>query len=233
MARPAGSNASLATPSGRLDASSIGSGGMRPTGCGADTGKPTGTGWADFTAPDDLYNDAAQNYLYTPSTRYNVFATAGNRINDHAAALIELLYLHRSSDRQLSPVAFIADAPISKDSIYNTLGGDILDYRRRITELGPRQFVDTVSTLRGVVGVTGSVPASARWFKDWNYELSFNFGETHSLVGTAGQLIQPRVADALGPSMLDHGVPICVSEPNNASTQIIYRVPLASGDTLN
>jgi iron complex outermembrane receptor protein len=240
------SNASLATPSGRLDASSIGPGGMHPSGCGSDTCKPTGTGWADFTAPADLYNDAAQNYLYTPSTRYNVFATAGNRINDHAAALVELLYLHRSSDRQLSPVAFIADSPISKDSLYNPLGGDILDYRRRITELGPRQFVDTVSTIRAVVGITGSVPASVRWFKDWNYELSSNFGETHSLVGTTGQLFKRRpgstnssddpsnrVADALGPSMLDaRGVPICVSEANKASTQIIYRVPLESGDTL-
>jgi outer membrane receptor protein involved in Fe transport len=227
-------NASLAAPSGRLDASSIGPGGARPPGCASDACKPTSTGgWADFTAPDDLYNDAAQNYLYTPSTRYNVFATAGNRINDHAAALVELLYLHRSSDRQLSPVAFIADAPISKDSLYNPLGGDLLDYRRRITELGPRQFLDTVSTIRGVVGITGSVPASVGMFQDWNYEVSFNYGETHSLVGTEGQLIKPRVTDALGPSMRDaRGVPICVRVPGDASTQIIYRVPLESGDTL-
>jgi outer membrane receptor protein involved in Fe transport len=227
-------NASLAAPSGRLDPSSIGPGGVAPSGCGSNPCKPTATGgWTDFTAPDDLYNDAAQNYLYTPSTRYNVFATAGNRINDHAAALVELLYLHRSSDRQLSPVAFIADAPISKDSVYNLLGGDILDYRRRLTELGPRQFVDTVSTIRGVVGITGSVPASLGMFADWNYEVSFNYGETHSLVGTAGQLIKPRVADALGPSMRDaRGAPICVRVPGDASTQIIYRVPLDTGDTL-
>ncbi len=228
-------NASLAAPSGRLDPSSIGPGGTPPPGCTSSACKPLGNGsWADFNAPSDAYNDAAQNYLYTPSTRYNVFATAGNRINDHAAALVELLYLHRSSDRQLSPVAFTADVPISKDSLYNPLGGDILDYRRRITELGPRQFFDTVSTIRGVVGVTGSVPESLGMFENWNYEVSFNYGETHSLVGTAGQLLEPRLADALGPSMRDaSGTPICVRVPGDPSTQITYNVPLASGHTLH
>src|SRR5262249_2217595 len=219
---------------GRLEGGGRGRGGGGRRGCASDACKPTDTGgWADFAAPEDLYNDAAQNYLYTPSTRYNVFATAGNRINDHAAALVELLYLHRSSDRQLSPVGFIADAPISKDSLYNPLGGDILDYRRRITELGPRQFIDTVSTIRGIVGISGSVPASVGMFEDWNYEVSFNYGETHSLVGTAGQLIKPRVADALGPSMRDaRGVPICFPVPGDESSYIIYRIPPDSGGAL-
>jgi iron complex outermembrane recepter protein len=224
-------NASLAAPSGRLDVSSIGPGGMLPPGCTSDACKPTGNGgWTEFVAPGDLYNEASENYVYTPSTRYNVFATAGNRINDHTAVLLELLYLHRDSSRELSPVAFVADTPISKDSMYNPLGGDLLDYRRRITELGPRQYLDTVSTIRGVAGITGSVPASLGMFKDWNYEVSFNYGETHSLVGTTGQLIEPRVADALGPSMRDaSGTPICVRVPGDPTTQIIYKIPLANG----
>ncbi|HEX8107828.1 MAG TPA: TonB-dependent receptor, partial [Kofleriaceae bacterium] len=112
-------------------------------------------------------------------------------------------------------------------------GGDILDYRRRITELGPRQFFDTVSTIRGVVGVTGSVPASLGMFENWNYEVSFNYGETHSLVGTDGQLLLPRLVDALGPSMRDAGTPICVRVPGDPSTKITYNVPLASGTTLH
>ena len=227
-------NQSLAAPSGRIDATSIGAGGMHPPGCGSDACKPTSAGgWTDFVAPGDLYNDAAENYLYTPSSRYNVLATGGNRINDHASVLLELLYLRRNSDRQLAPVAFIADAPISKDSLYNPLGGDILDYRRRLTELGPRQYLDDVSTIRGVAGIVGDYP-EALGLTHLSYEVSYNYGETHSLVGTTGQLNQPRVADALGPSMRDlDGTKICVRVPNDPTTKIVYHVPFSTGRTVD
>jgi iron complex outermembrane receptor protein len=219
-------NASLAGLGGRLDASSLGPGGMRPAGCASDGCKPDGNGgWTDFVPARDAYNEATQSYLYTPSTRYNVFGTAGNRLNDHAALVLEVSYLHRSSDRQLSPVAFTADTPISKDSLYNSLGGDLLDYRRRMTELGPREFVDTVTTRRLVLGITGSAPESWGVLKNWNYELSFNYGEGTAVVGTTGQLNKLRLGEALGPSMRDaSGTPICVRVPGDATTQIIYHV---------
>jgi outer membrane receptor protein involved in Fe transport len=218
--------ASLATPGGRLDVSSIGAGATVPPGCATGVCQPAGNGtWTDFVAPRDLYNEAASNYLYTPSSRENVFATAGNRIRDNVALFGELLYLHRNSSRQLSPVAFEADSPISKDSLYNPLGGDILDYRRRITELGPRQYSDGVSMLRFVAGLTGSAPSSWEALEGWKFELSENYGYTNSLVGTDGQLNKPRVADALGPSMVDaSGVPICVRKPGDPTTQIIYTI---------
>jgi len=218
--------ASLATPGGRLDVSSIGAGATVPPGCASGVCQPAGNGtWTDFVAPRDLYNEAASNYLYTPSSRENVFATAGNRIRDNVALFGELLYLHRNSSRQLSPVAFEADSPISKDSLYNPLGGDILDYRRRITELGPRQYSDGVSMLRFVAGLTGSAPSSWEALEGWKFELSENYGYTNSLVGTDGQLNKPRVADALGPSMVDaSGVPICVRKPGDPTTQIIYTI---------
>jgi len=217
---------SLATPGGRLDVSSIGAGATVPPGCATGVCQPAGNGtWTDFVAPRELYNEAAFNYLYTPSSRENVFATAGNRIRDNVALFGELLYLHRNSSRQLSPVAFEADSPISKDSLYNPLGGDILDYRRRITELGPRQYSDGVSMLRFVAGLTGSAPSSWEALEGWKFELSENYGYTNSLVGTDGQLNKPRVADALGPSMVDaSGVPICVRKPGDPTTQIIYTI---------
>jgi iron complex outermembrane recepter protein len=220
-------NVSLAAPSGRLAVSSIGAGGIRPAGCAADACKPDGNGgWTDFVAPGDLYNDAAENYLYTPSSRTNVFATAGKRLNDHVATFIELLYLRRNNDRQLSPVAFVADSPISKDSMYNPIGGDILDYRRRVVELGPRQYLDNGGVFRFVLGVTGNVPETSTVLKNWSYEVSYNYGATKALAATTGQLLKPRVIDALGPSMLDaNGVPICVRTPGDPTSQIIYIIP--------
>ncbi len=218
-------NQSLSAPSGRLDPSSIGPGGMVPPGCTSTACKPDGNGgWTNFTS-SDLYNDAAQNYLYTPSSRINAFATAGNRINDNATLLLEASYMHRDSGRQLSPAAFTADVPISKDSLYNPLGGDILDYRRRMTELGPRDYIDTVTTRRLVLGVTGSVPESWGVLDGWKYEVSYNYGIGEAVAGTTGQLDRLHLADALGPSMRDaSGTPICVRVPGDPTTKIVYQV---------
>ncbi|MBC7974141.1 MAG: TonB-dependent receptor, partial [Myxococcales bacterium] len=226
---------SLAVPGGRLDASSLSVGGV-PTGAqvpGCNSNICTldsGGGWNDLVAPGGLYNETAQNYVYTPSSRFNLFATAGNRMSKHAALAIEVLYLRRDSDRQLSPVAFNADAPISKDNLYNSLGGDVLDFRRRLTELGPRQYIDQASLLRFVIGITGELPETAPLLAGWKYEASFNHGDSKSLLKTTGQLIKPRVADALGPSMLDaRGVPICVRTPGDPETKVVYEIKVASG----
>jgi outer membrane receptor protein involved in Fe transport len=227
--------ASSAVPGGRLDASSIGiagtPAGVHLAGCASDVCKPDGGGgWTDFVAPRDLYNDAAGNYLYTPSTRYNFFATGGNRLNDHAAIFGEVLYMKRTSERQLSPVGFLADSPISKDSIYNPYGGDILDYRRRIVELGPRRYTDDVTTTRLVLGVTGSLPASRGVLEKWDYEISYNRGVTQTSAATTGQLLEPHLADALGPSMYDAtGTPICVRTPGDASSKIVYQIGSEAG----
>jgi len=229
---------SLAAPDGRIDASSIGAGGMHPPGCSSNVCKRDGDGWSDFVAPRDLYNDAAHNYLYTPSSRYNVFGTAGNRINNYMALFIEALYLRRYSDRELSPVAFAADSVISKDSLYNPLGGDILDFRRRITELGPRHYHDDVSMTRFVLGVTGTLPPELGFLKDWKYEVSHNWASTDAQIKNTGQLNKPRVADALGPSMIARSMtngriaPICVREPGNPATQVIYEVHYERAPTI-
>jgi len=159
-------NTSLAAPGGRLDVLSLGAGDIRPPGCISNVCKPIGDGgWTDFVEPGDLYNEAASSYVYTPSRRYSVFFSGGNRLTDHTSVLLEAMYMDRNSDRRLSPVAFSADSPISRFSIYNPLGVDIGDYRRRMTELGPRQQVDNVGMFRLIIGLTGKLP----WrLDDWN-----------------------------------------------------------------
>src|ERR1044071_3889894 len=107
-------NASLAAPDGRLDVSSVGAGDTEPPGCTSNACKPAGGGmWTDFLPARDVYNDAEGNHLYTPSSRFTLFGTGGRRITDHLAWIVEAQYLRRNSNRQLSPVAFIADSAIS------------------------------------------------------------------------------------------------------------------------
>jgi iron complex outermembrane recepter protein len=221
---------STATAAGRLDASSIdtiGTGvpdGLAIPGCRSGLCKPDGAGgWTNFTEPDDLYNFAADNYLYTPSTRFNLFVTSNRKLGDRSAIFFEGHYLHRSSDRRLSAAPFVADFKISKHSLYNPFGGDVLDYRRRLDPVGPRRYLDDVGTSRLLVGIVGEVPAEIEPLADWKYELTFSVGRTGSANRTEGQLNRKVLADALGPSMINSlGVPICVRTPGDESTRIEY-----------
>ena len=102
-----------------------------------------------------------------------------------------------------------------------------------MTELGPRGYLDTVSSVRLVVGVTGRVPETSSVLKGWTWDLSLNRGDSKTIVRTTGQLDLSRLADAVGPSMLDdRGVPICVRTAGDPRTQIVYRIPFPPPSTV-
>ncbi|HRE03160.1 MAG TPA: hypothetical protein PLV68_17810, partial [Ilumatobacteraceae bacterium] len=84
-----------------------------------------GNGYAAFSAPADLYNYQPENYLYTPSERYNVFSTGSYKVTDKIRTFFEGSYINRKSDQRLAPEPlFTASAgiAISADSVYNPIG---------------------------------------------------------------------------------------------------------------
>jgi iron complex outermembrane recepter protein len=207
---------SSATPNGRVNPSTIDyDGDGRPDGnamlCGAGACKPDGKGgWMPFAAPDDLYNYQPENYLYTPSQRYNAFAKGHYKLTGTAKAFFEGLYINRQSNQQLAPEPFIAAVPISGESIYNPLGGDVYDYRRRLEEFGPRSAHQNIDTFRVVTGIGGKISEDAAAFKNWKWEVSYNYGHTVAVQRNDGNLIKSRLAQALGPSYTDtDGTPRC------------------------
>jgi hypothetical protein len=70
-----------------------------------------------------------------------VYSSGTYNLIPHLSTFFEASYLNRTSDQQLAATPFSAAAPISKDSMYNHLGGDVLDYQRRLEEFGPRPSV--------------------------------------------------------------------------------------------
>jgi iron complex outermembrane recepter protein len=229
-----GDGRSTATLAGRLDASSIdltGTGhptGAMIAGCPSGLCKGDGRGgWTDFVAQDDLYNFTPQAYLTTPSSRLHLFSTARYQLTEGAAATFEGLYVHRDSAQQLAAQPFLADAMISKDSLYNPFGGDIYDYRRRLVELGPRRSTQVVDTLQLVGGIEGTLRHGDDGRGAWRYEVSYGYGRTGLDERTTGGVYTSRLADALGPSMRDaSGTPICVAVPGDVRSKIQGCVPL-------
>jgi outer membrane receptor protein involved in Fe transport len=222
------------TPSGYLNAKSgiAGPNGSKPVPrdvCGAGVDFCTSDGMGGFRPflESDLFNPQPYNYLYTPSSRYNVYSAGTYKLLPYASMFFEALYLDRTSAQQIGPTAFMAATPISKDSMYNPLGADVLDYSRRLTEFGPRQTLQDVDTFRIVGGFQGAVPDDAPALHGWKWELSYNYGHTNSIVQALGSLIKSRLAQALGPSMPGAGgKPICVRTPNDATTAIPGCVPM-------
>jgi iron complex outermembrane receptor protein len=167
-------------------------------------------GLRPFVAPDDNYNFQPINYLFTPSSRYNVYSAGTYKLVPEAAAFFEASYLNRTSDQQLAPEPFASAARISKDSIYNPYGGDVLGYNRRLEEFGPRKSLQNVDTFRIVSGLQGTLPEDAPALKNWKWEASYNYGRTDATQRNEGNLIKSRLSNALGPSFVDgSGVPTC------------------------
>jgi len=208
---------SSATPAGQINATEIdldGDGvGDEVNLCGA--GEPICTrgrdgGFRPFVTPDDLYNFQPANYLYTPSSRFNAYTAGNYQLLPTASAFFESSYMHRESDQQLAPEPFLARAPISRDSLYNPFGGDVLGYSRRLEELGPRDSHQSISTFRTLVGLKGGIPDDVAALRGWTWELSYSYGRTDSTQHNTGNLILSHLRSAIGPSFVDgSGVPTC------------------------
>jgi outer membrane receptor protein involved in Fe transport len=167
-------------------------------------------GYRPFLTPDDLYNFQPVNYLYTPSARYNLYGAGQYKLRPEVSTFFEASYMNRASDQQLASEPFSNAVPISKDSMYNPLGGDILGYQRRLDEFGPRSTVEAVNNFRIVAGLQGSVPNDVDLFKNFKWDVSYNYGRNDGEVRNQGNLIKSRLANALGPSFINaQGVPTC------------------------
>jgi iron complex outermembrane receptor protein len=215
---------STSSPGGRINTAAIDSNGdgkvdatdVRPDVCGPHPADPKAAdpnqfctngpnGFRPFVSPDDNYNFQPVNYLYTPSSRYNVYSAGTYKLRPEVSTFFEAQYLNRISDQQLAPEPFSNQATISKDSIYNDLNMDIVGYQRRLEEFGPRRSLQTVDTFRLVGGFQGQIPDDAPALKNFKWELSYNYGRTTSSQRNEGNLIRSRLSRALGPSFIDAG----------------------------
>jgi len=234
---------SSAVPNGRLNSDNAGDPIMVP-GCTTRYCTADGMGgWRNFISPTedtfgDNYNFQPVNYLYTPSSRVNLFSTGHYDINKNLKTFFEVSYNKRFSEQQLAEEPLFTGlygTPISADSLYNPFGVDVYDYNRRLTEFGPRTFKQNVDTVRAVVGVGGKFDEDSR-LAGWKWELSFNYGRTNAVQEARGSLILSHLANALGPSFDDPSegptcgtptapipgcVPINLFDPGNVSQKAI------------
>ncbi|HMG22528.1 MAG TPA: TonB-dependent receptor, partial [Kofleriaceae bacterium] len=167
---------------------------------------------ASATSLGDNYNFQPLNYILTPSNRVNLFSNGHYDITKNTHVFFEGQFNSRSSEQQLAeePVDIgLFGTPISATNAYNPFGADIFDYRRRLTEFGPRTFKQNVNTTRLVVGLNGALPEELGALNNWKWETSYNYGRNESTQASHGDLILSHLAAALGPSFMSAEGPRC------------------------
>jgi len=203
-----------------------------------DANAPFGLGWRPFGA-DDRYNFAAANYLTIPSERVQAHAGADAKIG-FARGYFETSYVQRHSQQNAAPMPLNPGDYtfpgtnraifVSKDSVYNPFGVDLVFAGRRLVEFGNRLYTQDLGTFRIVTGIDGTLPDSAGPLRAWYWDVSVNYGRTSGTFTTNGASRNSRIAEAVGPSMLrdpnDPSSAVCVKTPGDLSTVIPGCVPL-------
>jgi outer membrane receptor protein involved in Fe transport len=186
---------------------------------------------ANDNTGNDFYNFAAVNYLSIPSTTIQAFSSGDTKFNPAVRGYYEVGYTTRSSTQNAAPMplnpADYNNIVVSKNSLYNPFGVDLNFLGRRLVEFGNRTYTEDLGTFRVVAGFDGVLPSSAGPLSGWIWDASMNYGRTSGTFTTGGSFRNSRVANAVGPSMLDaSGNPVCVSTPGDITTVIPGCTPL-------
>lgn len=158
------------------------------------------------------------------------YASGDRALGAGAQGYYELSYVQRSSRQNAAPMPLYPGdygINVSKDSLYNPFGTDLPFVGRRLVEFGRREYSQELTTYRVVTGVKGALPDLAGPLAGWAWDASLNYGRTSGTFESAGAIRNSRVADAVGPSMLDaDDKPVCVRTPGDLTTVIPGCVPL-------
>ncbi|MEL7028426.1 MAG: TonB-dependent receptor [Pseudomonadota bacterium] len=192
------------------------------------------------------FNFQPDNYLQTPASRLTVFGAGDYEITNGVTAYFEASFTENENIQQLAadandiPEAGVLFVPLSNPLIAenpdlaaflstnydNGLAGDaaagdgvatILDFRRRMTENGPRRAERDLDALRLLVGVKGEAPVGGR---SWSYDAYYAYAGVDRTEVLTGRTSDIRIQQALN-AVIDpvSGEVVC-ADPSNGCVPI-------------
>jgi iron complex outermembrane receptor protein len=178
---------SSATPNGRV---------LTPAGdtvifdTEADAYRPVG--------PDDLFDFAQFTSSLVPSQRDFLYTNVSYDLNELLTVSLEASYTDTSAETQLAPTpiftAFEAEPiNIAADNIYNPFGAEIVDLRRRLLELPPRQQ-DNKSDVTRVSALLEGL------HKGWSWEFAYSQSRSRAKETLAGLVNADHLRRGVGPA---------------------------------
>lgn len=155
----------------------------------------------------DRFNFNPFEDLLQDSERVSAFAQGRFSVMPTLDLFVEAAWQQRDSDTQLAPLPFFTTreegVDVTADNVFNPFGERLTDVRRRFVEAGPRRFVQDTETWRAVLGAEGLLGG-------WYWDASLTRARHTIEQFQTGDILDDRVALALGPSFIDDaGQAVC------------------------
>ncbi|MEO0972555.1 MAG: TonB-dependent receptor, partial [Pseudomonadota bacterium] len=160
------------------------------------------------SGPDnDRFNFNPFEDLVQDSRRLSAFLEATVPVGERAEVFAEALFHQRDSDQQLAPLPLFTsretDVVVDANNVFNPFGETLTDARRRLSEAGPREFIQDNTAWRAVVGARGDLGP-------WRWDVSANRARNETRQQQTGDVLDDRLRVALGPSFFDGtGTAVC------------------------
>lgn len=143
---------------------------------------PDGNG--GFTDRTTSYDYTDDSYAQTPNELISLFSSFNTELDSDTELSVDFMYTRRESDQQMAPQpADIALDRSKLDDEYNDQfdkvdedGNPIntLNYKRRMTDAGPRIYAQETDTYRASIGIKGYLEDDSMW------DISATYGRNDS-----------------------------------------------------
>ena len=158
-------------------------------------------GWRELE-DSDKYDYTDDSYAQTPNELLSLFTTFNTEIADDTELSIDFMYTRRESNQQMAPQPANIDLNVCQPGQYN-IGNcinvgevlipelDTLNYRRRMTDAGPRIYAQETDTYRASVGLVGYLSNDTQW------DMSATYGRNDSKDSVANSIHAANMEDSI------------------------------------
>ncbi|MEO8548099.1 MAG: TonB-dependent receptor [Sphingomicrobium sp.] len=177
----------------------------------ADPADPA-SDFRNYAGAADAFNFAPFNYIQTPLKRLGLFANFKQELGENINFSAKAIWNKRDSKNQAAPLPLLIGQGAGNNSLLDTIDIDITNpfnpfgatldesnyvvIRRRMLELGPRRYDQTVKTLYGVATLDGSFGIGGN---EWFWDINGSYGRNKAKQVMHGNINSQHLQQALGP----------------------------------
>ena len=166
----------------------------------------------NFAGAADTFNFAPYNYIQTPLERLGLFGNVRQELTDNINFSAKAIWNKRDSKNQAAPLPILIGQGGGNNSLLDTIDIDVTNpfnpfgvtldesnyivIRRRMLELGPRRYDQTVKTIYGVATLDGQFNMLEH---DWYWDINGSYGRNKAKQVMHGNINSQNLQQALGP----------------------------------